>query len=99
MKALKDLTRDELLTFIYNQPQGDINIFDPLASCFVGGLGDSYNVKPEGGLAITPQQLLQLIDEGWTVIGTFSTQGGIGMDSLDEFKLVNKTNTLSEIVK
>lgn len=37
MKALKDLTKDELLSFIYNHPPGDVNIFDPLAGCFVCG--------------------------------------------------------------
>lgn len=34
MKALKDLTKDELLTFIYNYPPGDINIFEKFAVCF-----------------------------------------------------------------
>lgn len=35
MKAIKDLTREELLTFIINHPPGDVNIFDELAGCVV----------------------------------------------------------------
>lgn len=42
-KALKDLNKDELLTFIYNSVQdydnNSINIFDELAGCFSCGKG------------------------------------------------------------
>lgn len=46
MSALKDLTKDELLTFIYNlTPPGDINIFDDLAYCFSCGKDYDLNKK------------------------------------------------------
>ena len=37
MKALKDLSKDELISFIYHLHPGTINIFDPLASCSICG--------------------------------------------------------------
>lgn len=41
MKALKDLTKDELLSFIYNYPPGQIDIFTELASCSICGEKDA----------------------------------------------------------
>lgn len=41
MKALSDLSKEELLTFIYNHEPGDINIFDKLASCACCGEPDA----------------------------------------------------------
>jgi hypothetical protein len=43
MKALKDLSKEELLSFIYNYPPGQIDISTELADCCVcGNKGADY---------------------------------------------------------
>jgi len=38
MKALQNLSKEELLSFIYHYPPGNINIWDELADCAVCGV-------------------------------------------------------------